>query len=235
MSFCPTKDIHSVYLDNELPNNFKVEYENHLKICPKCQKQLGFIKKTSEAFHSDALFITPDSHYVDESFNRLMIKMNYSKNTNKSHKNDFSFKNFSYLVSAAAVGIFALLLPLGFFTNSQKINQNQTNFVNPILTSNSVNSVAPFITNSNNVSFNSGKSVVVFGNIEDKVLTSMNVKNNISSVNLSKKINDFEVLRPGFTENEIIQARIKVPQMNEIPIFAQINFSDRNITFTFGN
>ena len=33
MSFCPSKDIHSVYLDNELPEVYKAEYEAHIAVC----------------------------------------------------------------------------------------------------------------------------------------------------------------------------------------------------------
>ena len=40
MSFCPSKDIHSVYLDGELPENYKAEYELHISHCEKCRKEL---------------------------------------------------------------------------------------------------------------------------------------------------------------------------------------------------
>ena len=33
MSTCPTKEIHSLYLDNELPQNHKEEYEAHIAGC----------------------------------------------------------------------------------------------------------------------------------------------------------------------------------------------------------
>ena len=44
MSFCPSKDIHSVYLDGELPENYKAEYELHISHCEKCRKELEQLK-----------------------------------------------------------------------------------------------------------------------------------------------------------------------------------------------
>jgi hypothetical protein len=44
MSFCPTKDIHSIYLDNEMPEIYKAEYESHVATCKKCQQELNKIK-----------------------------------------------------------------------------------------------------------------------------------------------------------------------------------------------
>ena len=52
MSFCPSKDIHSVYLDGELPEVYKAEYESHLKICPTCQKELDKIKALRGIFQA---------------------------------------------------------------------------------------------------------------------------------------------------------------------------------------
>ena len=47
MSFCPSKDIHSVYLDGELPENYKAEYELHVSHCEKCRKELEQLKAVS--------------------------------------------------------------------------------------------------------------------------------------------------------------------------------------------
>ena len=63
MSFCPSKDIHSVYLDNELPEIYKAEYEEHLKNCPQCQKELEKIRALHKMFTSDSVSITPRRLY----------------------------------------------------------------------------------------------------------------------------------------------------------------------------
>ena len=74
MSFCPTKDIHSVYLDGELPEVYKAEYEQHIQNCEKCRKELMQLKAIHSMFKADSDSMNLDSHYMDESFQRLQIK-----------------------------------------------------------------------------------------------------------------------------------------------------------------
>ena len=54
MSFCPSDDIHSIYLDNELPGDYKNLYEAHVKNCPECQKKLNMLKGVSSLLRQDA-------------------------------------------------------------------------------------------------------------------------------------------------------------------------------------
>ena len=37
MFTCPTNEIHSLYLDKELPQNYIAEYEAHIANCEKCK------------------------------------------------------------------------------------------------------------------------------------------------------------------------------------------------------
>ena len=48
MFTCPEDDIHSIYLDNELPPNFVAEYEAHVASCPKCKAKNEKFKKIHE-------------------------------------------------------------------------------------------------------------------------------------------------------------------------------------------
>ena len=106
MSFCPTKDIHSVYLDNELPEAYKKEYEAHIESCEKCRKELEALKALHATFKADSDSITPDEHFMDESYNRLLLKMSYSKNTAKSSGRRFVRPAFYLPVAAAAAAAF---------------------------------------------------------------------------------------------------------------------------------
>ena len=54
MSTCPENDIHSIYLDGELPEIYKAEYEAHLNNCIKCRTKLEQMKKIHEAFQYDS-------------------------------------------------------------------------------------------------------------------------------------------------------------------------------------
>ena len=50
MSTCPEKDLHSIYLDGELPEEFLKEYENHVAGCEKCKAELEKLRKVSVPF-----------------------------------------------------------------------------------------------------------------------------------------------------------------------------------------
>jgi len=221
MSFCPSKDLHSVYLDNELPEIYKAEYEEHLKICPKCQKELEQIKALHKLFNSDASSITPDSHYLDQSFDRLMVKMSYSKNVAKSSKPKFNPKSIVYVASAAAAAaMFALIVPVAFRTAKTVPAAN----VSSVAISN-----APV---ANNVSLNSGRSVVISGNIDESVLTSVKYGSNTTPMaqNIStgsnratpgNVIKEVEVFRPNFNDGQTITIKVTVPGMNAVPVTAE--------------
>ena len=50
MYTCPEKDIHSVYIDNELPEAYIAEYEAHVKNCPKCAAELALLRNLNSVF-----------------------------------------------------------------------------------------------------------------------------------------------------------------------------------------
>lgn len=114
MSICPNKDLHSVYLDNELPESYKAEYEKHVADCPKCQAELKKLKAVRSLFADDKNTIEFTQKEMDESYARLLSRMSYSKNVNMSKKPVSSkIKNsMGYVIGAiAAVCAFAFILP----------------------------------------------------------------------------------------------------------------------------
>ena len=235
MSFCPSKDIHSVYLDGELPENYKAEYELHISHCEKCRKELEQLKAVSALFKADSDSLNLDSHFMDESFQRLQIKMAYSRNIGKVPQKS-PFKVISYVASGlAAAAVLALVLPLGFKSSEVKAGSENTATVastvinSPLIHSvgNGVGSSVPITAvstgnkaSANNVSFDSGRSVVVSGNIQDVVLSSENKKKIVSS--FTRNVNDVDVLRPDF-QNEAINIKITVPGMGEFPVTTEFN------------
>ena len=222
MSFCPSKDIHSVYLDGELPENYKAEYELHISHCEKCRKELDQLKALRAMFKADSDSLNLDEHFMDESFQRLQIKMAYTKNVGKVPQKS-PFKVISYVASGvAAAAVLALVLPLGLKANKADAAQNVA--ASPLIQSvNSVSAVpiTAVSTNAsaNNVGFDSGRSVVVSGNIKDVVLSSEKQRKNSSFV---KNVNDVDVLRPDFRD-EAINIKITVPGMGDFPMTTEIN------------
>ena len=129
MSTCPEKDIHSIYLDNELPAAYVAEYENHVKACPSCQAELNKLKSLHQSFAADCKNITLTPEAMKASFERLQARLSYSKVTEKNvhpfniFKNSSSYKTIIGFAAAAAV--IAVILPVRI---SNKASQTQAQF-----------------------------------------------------------------------------------------------------------
>ncbi len=203
MSFCPNKDIHSVYLDNELPEIYRAEYESHINSCPECQRELEKLRAVHNLLAADSKNITPDNHYMNQSFERLSIRMSYAKTTRKSTVPNFSALRYT-IPAAAAAAIFGLIIPLRMTGASNMMNSNTPQFVSQTA----------------NTPIAGGKSVVLSGNIEHTAVNSIrNVSTNSAEKNLIK---DVDVFRPAFNEDKSISIKITVPGINPAPITATI-------------
>ena len=226
MSFCPTKDIHSVYLDGELPENYKAEYELHISHCEKCRKELEQLKAVRALFEADSKSLNLDDKFMDESFQRLQIKMAYSRNVGKVPQKS-PFKVISYVASGvAAAAVLALVLPLGLKSNKASTEASAV-VATPLIQSVKSVSAVPVTavstnakSSANNVGYDSGRSVVVSGNIQDVVLSSE--KNRKTSSSFVKNVSDVDVLRPDF-QDEAISIKITVPGMGDFPVTTEIN------------
>lgn len=230
MSFCPNNDLHSVYVDGELPEQFRAEYEAHVKSCPACQAELNKISALHKVFAADVKAVTPDAHYIDDSFARLQIKMSYSKNAVR-HNNTFSFKNVTYVAMAAAAAVaFAFIVPLRIGAGKSPVAGS-----NPAV---AVSSVPAYGTSVNNVSLNSGRSVVISGNIEGAVLPSVrNTSNPYAAQNShsamvrpESMIADVEMFRPDFGEPARISIKVTFPGMGAGPIPPDLPLPENVIT-----
>ncbi len=113
MFHCPENDIHSIYLDGEMPQNFVKDYEAHLASCQKCQAKLAKLKAVHEAFAADARSIQVSDDFKAASFERLQSRMRFSKvvSASQPNKNIVRIANF-VPVAAAAAAVFALMLPV---------------------------------------------------------------------------------------------------------------------------
>lgn len=232
MSFCPSKDIHSVYLDNELPEVYKAEYEAHIAVCPKCKKELEILKALRSELKADSISITPDSHYMDESFNRLMTKLSYSKNTNRANSSNSSkIKNYLYPLSAvAAAAVFALILPFGLSAGNSSEKTTQSSAYTPLVSSISgtqtINSTGKIkslaSTKANNVAYDSGNIMGVSGNIQRANFSSKTQKQSDNG-EITTAVKYASILRPDiFEEEDAISIRITIPGMKDTPIVTEM-------------
>ena len=209
MSFCPTKDIHSVYLDNELPEVHKAEYEKHLSECPKCRAELAELEAIREIFKKDSESITPDKQFMEDSYNRLMIKMSYNKNSVKANKKS-PFMHLTYIISAAAAAVMlALFIPVGL--------SSRKNTVVPEMTS--VQNMFPMTNFGNNISFGSGNNMVISGNMNDMLSQYVS---RIGYMDVFDDVDSLDLLRPDFVDDNKISIRITVPKVGDIPLDSEI-------------
>ena len=83
MSTCPDKDIHSLYLDNELPENYAAEYEQHIHSCSKCRETLAKQRRLHELLAEDSKNITLTPFEMDASYDRLKARLSYKRVAHK--------------------------------------------------------------------------------------------------------------------------------------------------------
>ena len=126
MSTSLEKDLHSVYIDGEMPEGFRSQYES---IVSSSEKEKALLKKM-QALHSvlkeDCRQKTVSSDFMEESFARLQTKMRYAKNVSLAKGSSGESKSFvspfvKYTSSfAAAAAVFALVfIPLHYNSLSQ--------------------------------------------------------------------------------------------------------------------
>lgn len=112
MSTCPEQDMHSVYLDGELPQKYALDYESHLTSCQRCRDDFLKLQALSTSLKEDARSIELSAQDMEDSFARLQTKLHY-QNTVKNIQPQ-NIKRFTWVVPtvAAAALAFALILPL---------------------------------------------------------------------------------------------------------------------------
>lgn len=141
MYTCPETDIHSVYLDGELPHNYIAAYESHVRSCPDCSAKLEQFRALKNAFQADKNAFHFSQNDLDVSFERLQIRLSYSKIT-QHHKSAVSFPKISgikyFAAGIAAAAAVALILP---GSGKSSAMQNQIASFQPVART-SISSVA---------------------------------------------------------------------------------------------
>ncbi len=231
MSFCPSKDIHSIYLDNEMSAEIKAQYEKHLSCCPECQKQLEQMRQVRSIFEKDNLDSSVEKEFLDASFERLQLKMKFSDNVKKTKKSNFVFTNsrWMYAVSeVAAAALFALIIPI-------RVKASNVNGLNAIDVTRNPTIVPTAISNNgmrnivNNVSLGSGNGMLISDNIEgsvqyagnDGVLLRSIPRDSRENSIANKLLNNVTVVKPDI-DDKSISIRITIPGFDSVPVTTEI-------------
>ncbi len=104
MSTCPSKNIHSLYIDNELTQSLRHKFEKHLSTCESCTEQ---IKKYS-ALRNNLASLNEESD-IESGYDRLKLRLRY-KTTVAPHRtyniSSFIMKLTPVLATAAVIALF---------------------------------------------------------------------------------------------------------------------------------
>lgn len=217
MSTCPTKEIHSLYLDNELPQNHKEAYEAHIAACDACRAELERMRSVRSLFQKDAALISPDKAFMDASYERLMLKMKYSKNAGHTRYTKTNLRSWKIIVPAvAAVAILALAIPLRLASGRAGVKtMSATSSIYSQVPSQVTEHISSLAFDADNA-FGVNRS---FGLTQDSLVT--NVSNKGAAA--SKLIKDVEVFRPNFdAEQKTISIRITIPGNDDVPVTTEI-------------
>ncbi len=240
MSFCPSKDIHSIYLDNEMSAEIKAQYEKHLSCCPECQKQLEQMRQVRDLFLKDKLECSVEKEFLDASFERLQLKMKFSDNVKKTKKSNFVFANsrWMYAVSGvAAAALFALIIPIRVKASTTEglniidINKGPT-IVPTAISNNGMRNIV------NNVSLGSGNGMLISDNMErsiqyagnDGVLLRRSIPRDSRENSIANNLlNNVTVVKPAIGDKSI-SIRITIPGFDSVPVTTEINVPVKVIT-----
>lgn len=213
MSTCPTKEIHSLYLDNELPQKHKEQYEAHIAACDSCKAQLEKLRAVRGVFQKDAEYISPDKKFLDASYERLLLKMKYSKNTGHTPSSRMNSRVWKIAVPAiAAAAVLALVIPFGISGRKGVKTMSATSSI--------YSQIPPQVSGQfSSVSFGGEDTFNFAGGMQDSFVT--NVSNTSGAA--SQLIKDVEVFRPKFDGDEkTISIRITVPGNDDVPVTTEI-------------
>ena len=120
MSTCPDLDLFSVYLDNELPEQYRETIESHLAACEECRKKFNSMKSIHDSLSKDAESIVISEKALEDSFEKLQARRSYNKFIQNSNKrNDIFFRRV--LPAMAAALVIALVLPLRLLGNNESL------------------------------------------------------------------------------------------------------------------
>ena len=121
MSTSLDKDLHSVYIDGEMPENFAAQYEELISKNEKEKQELQKMKAIHDFLQEDSRAKTVSQDFAEESFARLQTKMRHAKNIGYAGEQKsviLPFAKYATSFAAAAAAFAVIFLPAHY--NSTK-------------------------------------------------------------------------------------------------------------------
>ncbi|OJF77109.1 MAG: hypothetical protein BKP49_02945 [Treponema sp. CETP13] len=206
MSTCPSHDVHSMYIDNELPEPFKRNFEKHLLECLDCSTVMQQLKTVHDDLQEDSKNIVFSEEDLSASYERLQTKMRFASVTavadNKSAK--FSKTLWRTIPLVAAALVVAIVLPLRFFSDN-------TNYVTDSIPS-----------------LQSQQNIIQASLVENKGVIASDDLSHFSIDFSSMDLTSMDFFRPEFTSDGQMKISITLTGVANLPISKGDNIIDLN-------
>lgn len=217
MFTCPEKDIHSIYIDGELPENFSREYEAHIGSCEKCRAELEKIRAMRTLLAKDSASLDLDKDFMEKSFERLQSRMRFKKIVSQGEDKSFivPMRRTFIPMAAAAAAVFAILLP-------QKMNSSRnTNMAAQDL---------PIISRAQEITPIAKSDVIVEDGIQNVALQNATERNSLAVAGnvkpLELKASKFEMLKSEESEeNDENGMKIRLTELSNLGSISAENVS----------
>ena len=217
MFTCPEKDIHSIYIDGELPENFSREYEAHIGSCEKCRAELEKIRAIRSLLAKDSASLDLDKDFMEKSFERLQSRMRFKKIVSQGEDKSFivPMRRTFIPMAAAAAAVFAILLP-------QKMNSSHnTNMAAQDL---------PIISRAQEITPIAKSDVIVEDGIQNVALQNATERNSLAVAGnvkpLELKASKFEMLKSEESEeNDENGMKIRLTELSNLGSISAENVS----------
>lgn len=226
---CP-KDLHSLFIDGEMPENFVGEYEAQRDADPKSRAEFGRMKEIHDLLNSDAAAESQkiSDEFMEESFRRLEGKMRFARTVEfaRPRRSAASLARFP-LSLAAAAAVFALVfVPLSRRGAGEEpaIHAIARTEIEPIaeadvkIDGNISSEKLPevFAAVKENVSVAKAESAVDLSskiNVPEQKTVRASSMVSTRARNFRSSMTSIDVFRPDFTESAI---QVRVPEFGEI-------------------
>lgn len=212
MSTCPEQDMHSVYLDGELPQKYALDYESHLTNCQKCRDEYAKLNKLSSLLKEDASSNELSSQELEDSFSRLQTKLRYQQHIRQSQP--VNVHRFTWVIPsvAAAALAFALILPNKGVSAPTQVTERPISISASALAGGL--SVAPSV-NTNQTRFIREPAIIV----EEPI------GHHIKSISLTPEeaLSTMDIFRPSFSKDKKISLKMSLSDLESLPINGEIS------------
>ena len=215
MSTCPEHDMHSVYLDGELPQKYALEYESHMTTCQQCRDKYMKLQGISALLKEDAAQHKLSSQEMEDSFARLQTKLRYQKTVREIQPKNIN--RFTWVVPtvAAAALAFALILPARHGVSSPAAT---TSSERPI--SISANALTGGLVSAPSVNHQRSRFLS-----DSAIIMEEPISQHLKTVSFASDnaISTMDIFRPSFETEKNISVKMTLSDLNSIPVRGEIS------------